>query len=301
MFARPLRLPALLLMGGLLAAAPLKAQTIRGALADPDGRPVAGTTLLLLDAQGTVLGRAVSDAEGRFFLQAPGAGSYVLRAQRTGYDPVDSPPIALAAGETRSLHIESDPAPAPSAGDSVQPFRLDPVQAQAARSGFQERVRGHGSGTILTRADIERIRPGRTLDIFRHVPGMEVAQGTVRLSGRPELTNRGMSLGRRPAAADTTRGLPGTGGSSSPSPSNPENPGQATSWDYGDGHSNGCAPAVWVDGLRWDSDGGGLANIHPEDIDGIEVYARSSMAPVQYVSTRDKCGVILIWLRPGTM
>jgi hypothetical protein len=63
-----------------------------------------------------------------------------------------------------------------------------------------------------------------------------------------------------------------------------------------------CAPAVWVDGAPY------LPAAESEqvvDIDlladltniaGIEIYRRASQAPLRYAgTTRDACGVVVIW------
>ena len=56
-----------------------------------------------------------------------------------------------------------------------------------------------------------------------------------------------------------------------------------------------CEPALWVDGIltgRYPID-----DLHPDDIEGIEVYRRASETPLQF--NRGSCGSILIWTRSG--
>ncbi|MDX1578634.1 MAG: TonB-dependent receptor [Gemmatimonadota bacterium] len=56
-----------------------------------------------------------------------------------------------------------------------------------------------------------------------------------------------------------------------------------------------CQPALWVDGVltgRYPID-----DLHPDDIEGIEVYRRASQTPLQF--KRGTCGSILIWTRAG--
>lgn len=56
-----------------------------------------------------------------------------------------------------------------------------------------------------------------------------------------------------------------------------------------------CQPALWVDGIltgRYPID-----DLHPDDIEGIEVYRRASETPLQF--KRGSCGSVLIWTRTG--
>lgn len=91
-----LALVVLLLLG---TALPLGAQTVRGELVDPAGKPVAGTLVVLLDAGGGERERTLTDEAGRFVLDAPGGGTYRLRAERIGYPTTVSPPLELAVGQ----------------------------------------------------------------------------------------------------------------------------------------------------------------------------------------------------------
>ncbi|HEX8695206.1 MAG TPA: carboxypeptidase-like regulatory domain-containing protein [Longimicrobium sp.] len=105
--ARPLRPSPLALAAALLVAAfaipaGLGAQTVRGALTGADnGRPVPGALVALVDAAGRAVATVVSDAEGRWRLAAPGAGTYALRVERIGHRTLLTERFALAAGQTR--------------------------------------------------------------------------------------------------------------------------------------------------------------------------------------------------------
>ncbi len=65
-----------------------------------------------------------------------------------------------------------------------------------------------------------------------------------------------------------------------------------------------CAPTVWLDGSRWnpiaerDSVVDIDALVDPSIIAGIEFYRRATQAPLQWGgTTRDACGVIVLWTR----
>lgn len=90
----------LLLLLLVLPTRALHAQAIRGRLlvADSDV-PVLGALVVLQDGAGTRVAQTVSGAEGRFFLRAPSAGSYLLRVLRIGYAPYGLE-VRLTAGES---------------------------------------------------------------------------------------------------------------------------------------------------------------------------------------------------------
>jgi Carboxypeptidase regulatory-like domain len=121
LLAVPRSLSLIPLLLALLSAAPLSAQTIRGALVDEGGRPVDGTVVGLYPAAG---GRAVAggltDAEGRFSLSAPEPGRYRVRAERVGYRAA-SAEVDLVAGETSEVRLTT----------AVQAFVLDPIEVAA--------------------------------------------------------------------------------------------------------------------------------------------------------------------------
>ncbi|MDE0259119.1 MAG: carboxypeptidase regulatory-like domain-containing protein [Gammaproteobacteria bacterium] len=75
------------------------AQIVRGrVLEEGAGTPLPGAMIVLVDAEGTQVGRILTDDLGRFTLRAPRTGTYTLRADRIGYASITSPPLELAAG-----------------------------------------------------------------------------------------------------------------------------------------------------------------------------------------------------------
>jgi hypothetical protein len=58
----------------------------------------------------------------------------------------------------------------------------------------------------------------------------------------------------------------------------------------------GCAPLVWVDGVRMP--GAQLDEVAPtEDVAGIEIYNSFAGIPARYFDRSATCGTILVWLR----
>lgn len=57
--------------------------------------------------------------------------------------------------------------------------------------------------------------------------------------------------------------------------------------------SGTCRPVLYVDGIRTPD----LVGIPVEIIDGIEVYRRPALVPVEYSAAGRACGAVLIWTR----
>ncbi|KAA9150624.1 DUF1416 domain-containing protein [Amycolatopsis acidicola] len=60
---------------------------IAGRVHDPDGGPVAGAAVTLVDTTGRQIGRGSTDSGGAFSLQVPGRGGYVLITSAPSYQP----------------------------------------------------------------------------------------------------------------------------------------------------------------------------------------------------------------------
>ncbi len=132
------RLAAVLAFLALLIARPAASQTVRGDLRERgSGRPIGAAMVVLLTEGGARVAGALTDAEGRFELRAPRAGTFILRADRVGYGSTVSPPLALGDGQTLAYRMEGDAAAVSLAGIT-------------ARSGRRCRVRpGAGESTAL--------------------------------------------------------------------------------------------------------------------------------------------------------
>ncbi|UYB38300.1 MFS transporter [Streptomyces sp. Je 1-4] len=59
----------------------------RGRVADTSGSPVPGASITLIDRQGRQAGVTTADADGRYALDAPSAGTYVLTGAAPGHAP----------------------------------------------------------------------------------------------------------------------------------------------------------------------------------------------------------------------
>jgi hypothetical protein len=99
---------ALLASLALLAPAALRAQAVTGTVIDQQsGHPVPGALVRLVSSDGRTRAQALADGTGHFFMRAPTAGRYVLRAERIGYAATSSPPLELGAGQTVEYRVSA--------------------------------------------------------------------------------------------------------------------------------------------------------------------------------------------------
>ena len=105
----PSRFARLHLLSLALVALPagLGAQSVSGSVTSAsDGSPVSGAQVILLDEAGlNVLASTESGPDGRYTLEAPGAGNFLLMVQREGYANQVSNPLTLLPGEAASYNL----------------------------------------------------------------------------------------------------------------------------------------------------------------------------------------------------
>ena len=126
---------------------------------------------------------------------------------------------------------------------------------------FYDRLE-RGRGAFVTREQIEERRPRRLVDAFREIPGVRVTT-----------TPRGERL-------TMTGALPFMY--------------QSAGAAKGD-----CPVQYYLDGSMWEADAPGVISndVHPEEVEGIEVYRRLSEVPAEFRRPGAECGVVLIWLK----
>lgn len=254
---------ALLVAGGMWAPPGLGAQEIRGILAAAEtetGLPYG--TVELLDENFRVVATAYTDILGEFALVAPRPGRYALRGSHMTAQPLISQAVDLAEGQVETVVFSL----------ALQPIELDPLMVtvrpeyrRLVRNGFYERAQT-GLGTFVTPEIVERVRPMRTTDLLRRIPG-------VRLEPHPQWPSRWIVTMAR--SAGFTGGMTPTGG------------------------GRRCIPRVFVDDAELrDFD---LDDLPAQDIFALEVYRSALQAPPRYGGAGSQCGVIVVWtgIRPG--
>ena len=112
------------------------AQVAMGVVTDEStGAPVAGAEIALLDDARDVVRRAVSDATGRYSVQAPEAGAYWITADFLGYARLESPLLSLEGERTVVVDFELP----------VDAIELEGLEVEAERDrALRERLRLYG-------------------------------------------------------------------------------------------------------------------------------------------------------------
>lgn len=172
-----MRLPVLFLCLPLLLVGsvdPLTAQVrLQGRVTDAaTGLGIAGARVLLTDEQGRWVGVRTTDEDGGFEFRVRRHGPYRLTASRLGYIENTSPRVWLGDHEVVRVELRLD----------VGALLLAPLEIVARSrpstspmlSNFNARLRSGATGTLLTRNDIERLRPGRVTDVLATVPGIRL-------------------------------------------------------------------------------------------------------------------------------
>lgn len=135
--------------------------------------PVAVARVLLLHPGSLAhVAAAETDSDGAFVLPPVPGGSYVLRVERIGYKTlVDS--VAVGSSEDEALAVFVVP----------EAVDLDPVVVTASRTAAYylrdfERRRATGSGTFITRPQIERANAHSTSELLQRLGRLRVIRGT---------------------------------------------------------------------------------------------------------------------------
>jgi hypothetical protein len=162
---------ALLAAGWLLAATlPAAAQAVHGTVLDDlTNQRVAEARVRMYDAGGTLVATTLSDAQGRFTLQARRAGQHLLRVDRLGYALNISPPFSLGPQEVLEIEFRLR-----AEGILLAPLTvLGRRSIELGRDGFERRM-ALGRGVFLDPAQVAALQPKQALDVFRHVDGVVV-------------------------------------------------------------------------------------------------------------------------------
>lgn len=167
----------LVCFGGLMLltmAAPAGAQSVHGRVLDgATDEAIAGAEVRLHDAAGRVIGRTLSDAQGRFFLLAPSPGEFALGARLVGYAAMEPVPLRLDAEELVEVEVRL----------AVVAVQLEPLTVTGRRPDVHQdatfegalarhgRFPGIGSRRVILRDDVELRSAIRVSDTFtRFVP-----------------------------------------------------------------------------------------------------------------------------------
>ena len=168
---------ALSLLIFLAGNSELKAQdqpfSIAGTILNEEEAPLAGATVVLLEAKDSVLANyAISDDSGRFLLAGIKAGEYLLRISYVGYENFEEV-LSLPSGDAEK-QIDKKISLTPEIA------LLDQVEVTSERIPIQ--IKGD---TIEYNAEAFQTQPNAVVeDLLRQLPGVEVGRdGTVKAQG----------------------------------------------------------------------------------------------------------------------
>lgn len=163
----PQRVTTLMLLL-VLGVTPAAGQTLYGRVTDAvSGEPVALAALTIVAESRRDSTTVLSDSLGGYAVRVLGAGRYVLRASRIGYETASTSPFELLGSELTLMDIKLAPIG----------VELDPIQV-VGRSGFEpariafNRRCELGKGVCLDLGDIALRHPRNVLDALRGVDGV---------------------------------------------------------------------------------------------------------------------------------
>jgi hypothetical protein len=260
--------------------------TFAGRVTDgQDGPGLAGATVEL---NGRVI--AQTDATGAFSVPGSpvvwGANELIVRHRAFSDREVTDRVWVSSTSETFDFVVAM----------GVDPIALPGIDVEVrsrvlAAAGFYEREEQHESAVFITREEIEERNPARMEDLFRSVLGSGLAR-SMRQAGVTTGSD-GLPLALR-SFGNADDGRP-------------------------------CLPIFYLDGLRMGDltppgdgpnqlDASGLRRndalamragmwteldrlVHPDDVEGVEVYESISDMPARFSPVGAVCGVVLIWTR----
>lgn len=164
-----------LCLAGLVMPARTDAQAVQGRLMGQETQaPVRGGTVYLMaaeDSQAVALG--LTDAAGRFVLQAPGPGRYWMMARAPAYETSETDLFAVGEEGMRVSFLISRGAVVL---DTVTAVAINPAD-RWWYGGFHQRMEHNASGRFITADEIERWNYIEVADALRSIPSLEVVYG----------------------------------------------------------------------------------------------------------------------------
>ncbi len=132
----------LLLLPAASLAAKERTGTICGIVVDEPGHGLIRANIFLMDESGTTLLESTrTDSDGRFMFIGLFPGSYLLRAERSGYQPAQLGPLAAESGKMATapfvLREGPEPPDAPTGGATVVPASGAAAQRPALQPARQ--------------------------------------------------------------------------------------------------------------------------------------------------------------------
>jgi hypothetical protein len=141
---------------------------VSGIVMDSARAPIPEAEVTAIEV-GTVGRRVVTGADGRFTFGDLAAGRLALRVRRLGYHDQTADVLSSADGQATSVEIIL----------TALPTQLDEVVVNPSTPGrlrefYERRRQRHSFARFLELADIRRLAPTNSSELFRTVPGITI-------------------------------------------------------------------------------------------------------------------------------
>jgi hypothetical protein len=178
---------ALLLAALLVIPTAARAQIVQGFVQEDSTEiPISGVRVELRGASGAA-SVTETDTAGAFRFDLRTGGRYVLRVRHPSYAAVDSVVVNVGSSDRVQVTMRM----------GRSPIALAPVIVRARAddgvAGFRDRMARGAFGRFIGRAEVDRAASGRTTDLLRTLPGVEVTRTR---SGGTMVLMRGGGSGR---------------------------------------------------------------------------------------------------------
>lgn len=266
---------------------PAKAQQVRGTVVDPAlETPVPEALVIMVNEDGERVATVFTTAEGRFFLDVPEDGAYMVGVTRFGYQQAITPRFQVSGSDVAmDILLPADP------------VQLDEVTVESTRNSPDAgRLRGFlpdelNAGTLigrLSRVEIESAGPQTDmvgLLARMNVPGLRARRMALSTGGAA--TGICVENGRHRSVIGKTASAALSGSFSAPR----DDP-------TGTSISNECQmTAVYLDGLYVADPADVLAGLTGSDIE--QMHAVAPLEALARFGARAANGALLIWTRTG--
>ncbi len=253
------RTGGLLAVLGVAGVSGAAAQTVRGTVTDSLTGKGINAAVELLRPDSSVAVQVISSLNGRYELQAPGPGTYLIRVRRLGYGSLLSDLVELQAGAEMTLNPQL----------TTRAYTMAPVRVTAPRDiSFLEnagyfRRKQETTGFFLDpdKVAVLASKARQTADVLEGIPGVT-------------LLVAGGSWGVRVPVLTRQLGCAGTG--------------DRSQW-----------PRIYLDGVLVNTNEQQMDvnAINVNDLLAIEVYNSISEVPLQYGGNDAICGVLVLWTK----
>jgi hypothetical protein len=233
---------------------------ILGVFDDASSQPVTGAEVIDM-ATGT---KALTSETGTISLAWLEAGNTVLQIRKVGYTS-KMVTVVVSPSDTVSITVLLKPL-----GQALPEVRTTAAPLATGKLAEFERRRATGFGHFITRDQLDKMEGHVMSDVLRTIPGPKLMQDPRRRTSDPSAWYVGTT---RPRASFLRSGPNGT-----------------------------CLAAIMLDGAMVYSGNDSeppynINTIRPDEIQGVEYYAGGATMPAEYNSTRNTCGLLVIWTR----